>query len=311
MTRFGLRLMGMMLLGWLAVTLVALVVGNVLPPEGEILLTAVLADNDLDIYRMALLRHIIVPLTHNTIDDFQAAWSPDGEQIVFVSNRSGSNAIYTMDSQGYAVTRLTEGQIGDYNPNWSPDGRQIVFASDRYPTSRELLLYHLEDSTTRRLTDDKNLDNNPTWSPDSTHIVFSSVKNSNSQSKLYDVNLLSGEVTPLELTFDNYLSPSWSPDGRYILFHVMGGNSGLYVWDTVEARSIQLLSSLSFTGNMVDWSPDSRSIIYSTLTDNQYTGIFRMNIDAACIQQPDNCTPELLTTIVERYFNPRWRPTSP
>lgn len=309
MTRVVVRLTGVVLLGCIVIVLLARAAGNVLPPENEILLTAVLGENDLDIYRMALTRHTIVLLTRSPADEFQAAWSPDGEQIVFVSNRSGSSAIYTMDAVGTSVRRLTEGQIGDYNPSWSPDGRQIAFATDRYPTSRELLLYDLDNGTTRRLTNDSNLDNNPTWSIDHNQIIFSSVRNNN-QSNLYNLNLTNGNPTSLMLPPDNYLNPVWSPNGRYVLYQVLSATPGLYIWDTFEKRIIRNLASLSFTGQTVDWSPDNRYIIYSNLIEDQYTGIFRMDVPI-CIEQPTNCIPERIASFAGRYFNPRWRPHQP
>ena len=79
MMRYILRLVGVMLLGWLTVTAGAMLLGHILPPEDEILLTAVSSRADLEIYRMALYRHMMVLLTPSTSDEIQAAWSPDGQ----------------------------------------------------------------------------------------------------------------------------------------------------------------------------------------------------------------------------------------
>ncbi|MYB22111.1 MAG: hypothetical protein F4066_11985 [Chloroflexi bacterium] len=52
-------------------------------------------------------------------------WSPDGEQIAFLSNRAEGWDLYTMPATGGDATRLTSGATAD-NPAWSPDGRWIA-----------------------------------------------------------------------------------------------------------------------------------------------------------------------------------------
>jgi len=60
------------------------------------------------------------------------AWSPNGEQIVFVATGAlgcmGSCVgVYAMSAQGGAPTLLSGGEEDDEYPNWSPDGGSIAF----------------------------------------------------------------------------------------------------------------------------------------------------------------------------------------
>ena len=85
-------------------------------------------------------------LTANAALDGHARWSPDGERIVFMSNREqleefgppnqrnwpeGGLDIYVMDADGGNVTRLTDHPKNDMTPYWSPDGKWISFTSAR------------------------------------------------------------------------------------------------------------------------------------------------------------------------------------
>ena len=46
-------------------------------------------------------------LTDNLAEDFYPAWSPDGQQIAFVSNRAGSRDIWVMNADGSNPKQVT------------------------------------------------------------------------------------------------------------------------------------------------------------------------------------------------------------
>jgi len=62
--------------------------------------------------------------------DTHPAWSPDGRQIAFTSDRSGAPHIWLIDLATKALTQVTTGSATDANPSWSPDGREILFLSE-------------------------------------------------------------------------------------------------------------------------------------------------------------------------------------
>lgn len=69
------------------------------------------------------------PLTTGNYNDSSPRWSPDGSQIIYVSNRDGSPQIYRrwMDSgQTAKLTSLTSAPAGI---GWSPDGKWISFTA--------------------------------------------------------------------------------------------------------------------------------------------------------------------------------------
>ena len=69
-----------------------------------------------------------VDLTDRVTPNYNAAWSPDGQRIVFVSHVDESYAgLFVMNADGGGLEQLTDYVQGSYGPKWSPDGSSIVF----------------------------------------------------------------------------------------------------------------------------------------------------------------------------------------
>ncbi|MEP3210032.1 MAG: DUF5050 domain-containing protein [Maribacter sp.] len=84
-----------------------------------------------------------IELTHNTAQDWHPEISPDGKQIVFMSDRDGNHEIYVMHIDGSNQKRLTSNNVRDSTPSWSPDGSQILFTSQ--DTEEERHIYRMQN----------------------------------------------------------------------------------------------------------------------------------------------------------------------
>src|SRR5687768_15385857 len=64
---------------------------------------------------------------HGAIDG-QPVFSPDGERILFVSDRSGNENLWIMSADGSNLTALTKerGDLDFESPEWSPDGEYVL-----------------------------------------------------------------------------------------------------------------------------------------------------------------------------------------
>lgn len=104
-------------------------------------------------------------LTTSGANDYDLAWSPDGTQIAYSSERDGNLEIYVQDLETGAIQRITNNNARDFNPHFSPDGTQILFHSDRDGGrgQQDLYLMNADGSNVRRITQLDGQERFPDW----------------------------------------------------------------------------------------------------------------------------------------------------
>ncbi len=140
--------------------------------------------------------------------------SPDGSQIVFRSDRGGSNEIWISDSSGHNPRQLTHfGGPVTGCPRWSPDGRWVTFDS-RASGSAQIYKLRLDDDTLMRLTSFDSDNVVPSWSHDGHFIYFSSNRTGSEQ--LWKISANGGAEQ--QLTTTGGFAGVESADGQTIYY---------------------------------------------------------------------------------------------
>ena len=143
------------------------------PTTPKILFTSA-RDRNYDVYLMNTDGSEQVNLTHNPADDFQAVWSPTGEQILFVSDREdGIYDLYLMNPDGSNVRRIFKKRrrANRTHPTWSPDGKQIAYQATDGNNSKSTL--YILTLGTEKENEFVLHGTEPAWSPDGTGIACS------------------------------------------------------------------------------------------------------------------------------------------
>ena len=146
-----------------------------------------------NIYQMNLSNNQVERLTANTAINTTPSYSPDGNYIVFTSDKSGSEQIYMMSSNGRGIRQISSGSGSYSKPIFSPDGRFLTFTKihrnqfsigiiDTYSKNEKILTsgYLVEGAK---------------WSPSGRYIIYSrkdAPYGSKSIPKLYVIDVLTG-----------------------------------------------------------------------------------------------------------------------
>jgi hypothetical protein len=247
-----------------------------------------------------------VDLSQTDSNERTPRWSPDGQRLVFASERDGNREIYVADiaaaSLGGNATNLrnlSQHKAPDWQPAWSPDGLRIAFSSYR-DENWELYLVNADGSNLIRLTDHPENDFSPTWSPDGSQLLFASRRFADADLFVLDVG--TAEITQLTTSEWNEFDPAWSPDGRWIAYVTQHGDQGdVYVMRADGADSINLTHSQYANDFQPTWTPDGQWVVFVSYTaaegDHE---LFRMRPDGSGVQQ--------LTDDEYDNLAPSWRP---
>jgi TolB protein len=246
--------------------------------------------------------------------DDHPAWSPDGTQILFDSNRDGDRDIYVMNSDGSGVNQLTNDPASDSFPAWSPDGKKIAFQSDRDCTpdnclQTEIYVMNADGSRQERITIQSSgsgiSDQHPAWSPDYGQIAFDSNRDGDYEIYVLDVDnpIRVKEVTyntkPVDDTF-----PVWSPDGKKIAYDSTRWNHEIWVMNAADGSDGHFLIPRSWKASVTEnaaWSPNGSLIAFDSYRDDPAGKQREIYVTSA-----DGAEPERLTFSVHEDMDPDW-----
>jgi dipeptidyl aminopeptidase/acylaminoacyl peptidase len=189
----------------------------------------------------------------------QAAISPDGSQVVFVSEVGNDAELFIVPARGGYPLRLTYSAGSKSSPAWSPDGRRIAFLS-----GGEIWMLPADGGVAKQLTTGHRAES-PVWSPRGDEIAFVSNLEGNQDIAAVPVEggwprrIIGG---PLDET-----TPSWSPDGSRVAFIRRDAAWVTFqLWTAAAAdgggeRKLFETDSMT-TGMAMQWSPKSDDIAF-------------------------------------------------
>ena len=264
------------------------------PTTPKILFTSQ-RDGNREVYMMNPDGSEQVNLTQHPAIDLDAAWSPTGEQILFISDRGGTRVrdLYLMDADGSNVRRVFKRkEAWRGSPAWSPNGKQFAYTNVNWKLLKFGGLY----LATFGEEDGEHIGNGgtPDWSPDGSEIacyvdapqearlMFINVRTREEEQPLPDEALLfqfdpswsaagdklafSGIRHPLPVIFDRDLHNAWK--NKQTIYIVNRDGTGLR----------QLVDEAGPNAQFPALSPDGSEVLYTQ--GNWGPQIFKVDVNS-------------------------------
>jgi Tol biopolymer transport system component len=224
----------------------------------------------------------------DTENEFQPAFSPDGNRIAFTSSQNG-NEIYVMDADGTDRVRLTDNAARDARPAFSPRGDRIAFTSNRPGpdgfTDDEIYVMDAAD------TDGDGNGDNLTQITDNTTVPVN------------DIPVLVNDT-----------HANFSPDGEEVAFTsnrdstALQQNDEIYLSNSDGSGTPTRLTNNPAVDEFPAFSPDGKRLAFSSAREVGNYDIYKMHV---ALEDPTSNHPVRLTDNPEIDSKPDWQPTAP
>jgi len=187
-------------------------------------------------------------------------WSPDGQEVAYVSFETSRPAIYRQNLSTGAREQLTNFTGLNNSPAWSPDGNTmaLVLSKDGNP---DIYLLNLTSRALTRLTRHFAIDTEPTWMPDGKSLLFTSDRGGRPQIYRYDLRTQKIDRVTFEGAYN--ARARVAQDGRNVaLVHQREGRYHIAVFDLVTDRLTVLTeTSLDESPSI---APNGSIVLYAT-----------------------------------------------
>lgn len=233
-----------------------------------------------DLIRLWLEDGEITPLTISSAWDYKPMTSADGRWIAFSRSEEGPSHIWMMPATGGKPWQLTNSVYSDRWPTWSLTGNKLLF---HRVVEQGIAVKSLDIKTgkVRTLVGEDEHPWQAAYDPRSERLVYCSQEGEQKILKILDLRTDKSralDTGPGEASF-----PRWSPDGQMIAFVGKRGSR----WDiniirtdgTGRAALTENVPDLHGMEGPIDWSPDSRKIVFKADTTPFLSQIHTVDIE--------------------------------
>ena len=210
-------------------------------------------------------------LTNDSFYEVEPAWSPDGRQLAYSSDKAGTQDIYVRDMSTGSERRLTSLEGAEVATAWSPDGKTIAFQNQEFET----WTVNADTGEMRRVLAALFAPGRPSWSPDGNTIALAarmrfSTRFREGHNQILTVNLTTGEQKyyPAGGQFSTIQTrgndgPAWSPDGKWMAV-VLESTLHVIPVDNVGKPTGPPVKINNEATDSVSWSGDSEWLLYAS-----------------------------------------------
>ena len=184
-------------------------------------------DGNTDLWIWRLDQGPLTRLTFDVAADYSPLWTPDGERVVFSSQRDGGGLFWKVADGTGEVERLLESPVGMRTWDWSADGR-LIFG--RSPGDIGVLDVEGERRV-EMLFESEFYESEPALSPDGRWLAYA--PDESGQQEIYVQPFPNIDDGKWQVSTSGGVLPLWSPDGRRLYYVTRGAQNRMMVAEVV------------------------------------------------------------------------------
>ncbi|MDX5398587.1 MAG: Tol-Pal system protein TolB, partial [Actinomycetes bacterium] len=163
-----------------------------------------------EVYVMDLASKQLTQITRHYGIDTEPVWTPDGQSLIFTSDRAGKPNLYQVPAAGGEATRVSFEGDSNARATISFDGKKIAMAQGRGNVYRIAVLDRSFGGSGRWQTlSPGNLDESPSFAPNASMLLYATKEGS--RGVLYAVSADGRVRQRLVLADGDVREPAWSP----------------------------------------------------------------------------------------------------
>lgn len=232
-----------------------------------------------DIYLMAADGSREAPLVVHPSQDAVLGWSPDGKQLLFASDRSGSMGLWSQRVAGglaHGSPELLKPDIGEFKSLGISTSATLHYVSsnrtggDIQTATFDFNNFTLVSPPVQAVSTYVGSNQLPDWSPDGKYLAYSSRRRSVGSSYfVVGIRAMeSGQVREFRPSpnFDQFVALNWGRDGKSLLIggRDSKGRTGVFRMDAQTGRTSMIVATKGAPWLAVE-SPDAKSLYYGGL----------------------------------------------
>ncbi len=219
---------------------------------------------------------------------FGAAWSPDGKQVLFITDMSGRLNLWKVSASGGWPIQLTQSDDRQFRATWSPDGKWIVYQQDKGGDELwDLYAVPSDGGEVINLTNTPNVrEESPLWSHDGKTIALNYKPK---ETTVYDIAVMDWDSRKVrKLTNESSKNHSWnavawSADGKTLFanrIEISGvSESDIYSIDVATGKLENLTphqGKILYAASSL--SPDGKTLLITSNEKGGYSNVALLDV---------------------------------
>jgi len=228
-------------------------------PDGRLMVLATTKNNQSDIFIQSVSSDSFIQVTNDEWQDYSPIWSPDGQEVAYISYRTGAPSLWVVPAFGGSPRPL--GTLDGENcqlRSWSKDGSKLYFES-----RHNLFTLDISSGKTKCLTcysEGNSTANDYSVSLDESHILFTNLNQDHME--LYVRTLTDNSTNKITNDAAAESNALWLPDGNTIVYNsVRDKVKQIFLHDLTNDSPRQLTFSHE-DSLLLGVSPDGNRLVY-------------------------------------------------